>query len=253
MIKAVFLDIDWTLLSHNTNSVPVSAVDAIRKYQKRGIEFIMATGRNMYEMQFLPIDGVQFDGFITINGQLILDKNKNVLFKKSITNMEPLVKVFNDKDIPIMFIEDDIAYVNFCNDYVKRSLKDINTPVPKVMEYTGNEICQAVFFADEKELPKHTHRFPGFGFLRWHPKAVDVTLKGLDKVSGLKWYCKHNNLSSAEIMAVGDGQNDIKMIKYAGTGVAMGNGSEEVKAVSDYVGDDIDNDGLAKVLDLFLD
>ena len=64
-------------------------------------------------------------------------------------------------------------------------------------------------------------------------------------------YLDENGLKREEIMAFGDGENDIDMLKFAGIGVAMGNASDEVKAAADYVTDSVDADGIAKALKHF--
>lgn len=59
---------------------------------------------------------------------------------------------------------------------------------------------------------------------------------------------RHFGVDRADMVAFGDGGNDIPMLRGAGTGVAMGNGSDEVKAAADMVTDRIDSDGIAKAL-----
>ena len=59
---------------------------------------------------------------------------------------------------------------------------------------------------------------------------------------------RHFGLTREEVMAIGDGGNDIPMLRHAGTGVAMGNASDEVKAAADYVTTTVDGDGIAHAL-----
>ena len=68
------------------------------------------------------------------------------------------------------------------------------------------------------------------------------------KSAGIRRYLEEHGLDRSEIMAFGDGENDIDMLKFAGIGVAMGNSSDLVKAAADYVTDTIDNDGIEKAL-----
>ena len=70
MIKAVFFDIDGTLLSHKTNSVPASAVRALENLREKGILTFIATGRHLPELKKLhALDGLHFDGAVSLNGQ----------------------------------------------------------------------------------------------------------------------------------------------------------------------------------------
>ena len=72
------------------------------------------------------------------------------------------------------------------------------------------------------------------------------------KWAGLRAAAEALNLSSAEVMAVGDGHNDLPMLRWAGLSVAMGNASEEVKSAAGYVTDSCEEDGLAKALRRFI-
>ena len=69
MIKAIFFDVDGTLLSHTTKCIPRDAVQALRTLLDRGIRIFMATGRHSTELDQLPVRDIRFDGYITLNGQ----------------------------------------------------------------------------------------------------------------------------------------------------------------------------------------
>ena len=79
----------------------------------------------------------------------------------------------------------------------------------------------------------------------WHAGgAYDITPKGGSKQLGIEKVIERYGYSREEIAAIGDGFNDIPMIRYAGMGIAMGNGNDQVKAAADFVTDPIDRDGL---------
>ena len=75
MIKAIFFDIDGTLLSHTTYSVPESTKKALRLLKEKGILTFIATGRHLSEMRDLPIQDLEFDACITLNGQYCFNKD----------------------------------------------------------------------------------------------------------------------------------------------------------------------------------
>ena len=77
-IKAIFFDVDGTLLSHSLNDVPQSAREALRKVRANGVKTIIATGRHLIELSKLPVADIHFDGYLTLNGNLMLDENKKV-------------------------------------------------------------------------------------------------------------------------------------------------------------------------------
>ena len=92
---------------------------------------------------------------------------------------------------------------------------------------------------------------PNLSLSRWHPLFADVNLAGISKATGISAFADYYGIEMAEIMACGDGGNDIPMLKAAGIGVAMGNASEAVKASADFITDTVENDGLCKALKNF--
>jgi hydroxymethylpyrimidine pyrophosphatase-like HAD family hydrolase len=92
---------------------------------------------------------------------------------------------------------------------------------------------------------------PNLSLSHWHPLFADVNVAGISKATGLSVFADYYGIGMTEIMACGDGGNDIPMLKVAGIGVAMGNASEIVKASANFVTDTVENDGLCKALKHF--
>ena len=76
----------------------------------------------------------------------------------------------------------------------------------------------------------------------------EISIKGTDKTVGMDIMIHHFDLIEENSIAIGDGNNDITMLKKAAIGVAMGNATDKLKAVADMISDDVDDDGLAKAL-----
>ena len=114
MIKAAFFDVDGTLLSYKTRQVLPSARAAIAKLQERGIACIVATGRHMIQMSKLPVGDIPFDAFVMLNGQLVLDKQQNVLFGMPIEGKakDYLIESFNNHAFPAVLVEQNDMYLN---------------------------------------------------------------------------------------------------------------------------------------------
>ena len=108
-IKAVFFDVDGTLLSHKINDVPLSTQIALQKLRARGILTVIATGRSMIEFSQLPVGNLDFDGYLMLNGQLLMDQSKSVYAGTSIDEgeMKILERIFNRKKIPFMLVGAD--------------------------------------------------------------------------------------------------------------------------------------------------
>lgn len=250
MIKVIFFDVDGTLLSHRNNKIPDSTIEALSKLKEKGIKIVLSTGRHLLEIQELPINDIHFDGYVMVNGQLCLNQNKEIIFDNPIvgTAKEKIIQLFNDKQIPIVLVEEKRMYINFINDYVLKTQLDISTSVPEVDNYTGNNLYLGVAYIDKEKEVELSSLLKECTITRWNDYGIDIVPKNVSKVTGMKKYLEANGLKQNESMAFGDGPNDIEMLKYVEIGVAMGNGKDEVKNIADYICDDIDNDGIYKAL-----
>ena len=85
------------------------------------------------------------------------------------------------------------------------------------------------------------------------PVYFEFTAKGIDKAKAIDTVYRSLGYEPAELMAFGDAQNDLSMLKYAGVGVAMGNAVEEVKDAADYITLSNNHDGIAAALEVYQD
>lgn len=254
MIKAVFLDFDWTLFSHKTQCVPASAFDAICALKQKGIKVFLATGRNLEELQlFEQYTKFGFDGYILANGQAIYDSNTNFIygipFKKEV--LQPLVDMYISNERPIVFCDEKKTYMNYVNQMVIDAHTDFSYIEHKIMPYKGEDVYLAVLFITPQEELELKPKLAGCDFKRWGNHGVDVVPEGVDKATGIAKVIEMYGFNKDEIMVVGDSFNDIGMMKYAGCSVAMGNAQDVTKEAATYVTDDIDRDGLANAFKHF--
>ena len=152
MIKAVFFDIDGTLLSNTTGEIPKSAREAIDSMRMNGVKVFTATGRHMSEIRDLPVDDIRFDGYITLNGQLCLDSRKELLYGEAIgeRDVELMLAMFEEKKVPVMLVEKDRMYINYIDELVEKAQAAINTPVPEIGTYSGEPIYQFILYSEER-------------------------------------------------------------------------------------------------------
>lgn len=253
MIKAAFFDVDGTLLSYKTKKVCDSARASIAKLQERGILCIVATGRHMIQMSKLPVGDIPFDAFVMLNGQLILDKQQNVLFGMPIEEKAKdfLVKSFNGHTFPAIIIEEKDMYLNYVTDHVEKVHEIIAIAKPELSDYKGGNIYQVCAYLRPEDEHLVEPIREDVVMTSWHYGGKDIIAAGGGKMAGIKRYLEYAGIKREEIIAFGDAENDLDMLRFAGIGVAMGNGSEEAKAAADYVTADIDDDGIEKALKHF--
>jgi HAD superfamily hydrolase (TIGR01484 family) len=187
MIKAAFFDVDGTLLSHRTKQVPQSARDALDALKAAGIRCVVSTGRMIQEMDKLPMGGVTFDGYITMNGQLTMDENRQALYGMPLTGevLEYALKLFRERKVPVIFVERDRLYVNGESQRVTDVQTSISSKVPPVGIYEGAPLYQAcVYVTGEEERILDPIR-DDCVITRWHPGGVDLIAKGGGKRSAI--------------------------------------------------------------------
>ncbi len=251
MIKAVFFDIDGTLVSFNTHKVPESAMQAIEALKSRGIKVFIATGRS--ELLIDNIDTGLFDGVITFNGQYCRDSAGNVIYKNPMPaeDVAGAVEYIRRTGIPCLFEGADFMAINSENENVTLSsaILDLKLPPPSdIGEMVGREIIQLIFYGSLEEERALLEAMPSCVATRWSPLLCDVIPKGGGKDKGMEMVLAHYGLTREQCVAFGDGENDISMLLHAGTGIAMGNASDTVKRAADYVTASVDDDGIAKAL-----
>lgn len=255
MIKAIFFDIDGTLVSFKTHRMSAGVAEALQALHEKGIKLFIASGRPMTIINNL--DGFPFDGYITMNGALtyldgrIIDRHP--LDRQDARRVAALARQL---DTTCWAFTESLAAVNFMNAEAQAFADHIrNHPLhfvdlEKVAE--TEDIYQFTFFvksADELRLVRPALRHAAFP--RWHPDFVDIVSEGLSKSCAASLVLDRLGLSREECMAFGDGGNDIPLIEYAGTGVAMGNAADEVKASADHVTLSVDEDGVPAALRRF--
>ncbi len=241
---------DGTLLSHVSHSVPQSAREAIASLQKRGILCIVATGRQLQEMEKLPVGDIPFDGYLMLNGQMTLDGKKRLLRATPIEGhaRELLLTAFQEGDFPALLVQEKKVYLNLVNDQVREAQARISSAVPPVGIYEGGEIYQVCVYLKPEEEWKIASIRDACTATRWNGDGLDIVARDGGKEKGIRRFLEDLGISPEQTIAFGDGENDVGMLQAAGIGVAMGNAVDAAKAAADHITADIDDDGIAKAL-----
>lgn len=248
--KVIFLDLDGTIISHKTNSVPESTKEAIKKLQQNGHFVVIATGR--VPALFYGIEKeLGIDTFVAANGRIVEYKGEIILDNF----IDPrIVKELVDSAYELKV---DIGFENY-NDYVLNSkFTDLPDKFSDVfhLEYPPvhhnyhleNNVHQLVLFYNDKDYTKFEKKFPTLNFSFSNQYGLDINEKGGLKELGVKKLLEHLQIDKKHSIAVGDGFNDISMISYCELGVAMGNAHIDVKKHADIVAESVDEDGIFKL------
>ena len=250
MIKAVFFDIDGTLVSFRTHVVPPSTRYAIAQLRERGVKTIVATGRSPYLID--NIDRKDFDAFLTFNGQYCYAGGRTI-YSRPIprVDIENAIDFFKGNPMSCAFVGVDFWSLNRIDSQTLEAarLVDFHLPEPSGMDgLSQKDIYQLIAFCSPDREHPLLRRMPGCAGTRWTSLFTDVIPVGGGKHVGMERIAEWYGLRRDEIMAFGDGENDISMLHYAGTGVAMGNADNEVKEAADFVTTGVDDEGIPNAL-----
>lgn len=256
MIKAVFFDIDGTLVSFKTHRIPDSTKQALTRMRERGVKVFIASGRPPVQMKFLKdLVDFEFDGYVVMNGQYCYDA-KGVYHQEAIptASLQTLLPYLEETGLSCSFVELDYVYINRITQPVVDLYEMLGGTAR--MEPTGDPsrslthtTYQLSAFLPKEEEDALLAHLPGCKAARWNPYFTDIIPADGGKPVGLQKTLERYGIRREESMAFGDGGNDIDMLRYAGVGVAMGNATEDVKPAADYVTTEVDEDGVLRALE----
>ena len=253
-IKMIGLDLDGTLLNDkkeltsHTREILTRAID-------QGVTVLVATGR--------PVTGIpevlrNFPGMryaLTSNGGRILDLQEDKVLYANMRSYEmgaAILKIFGDYDTFKEIYFDGRGFVQADEllkvgeylrnpamaDYIRTTRKGITSLWEKMEEMNGHEMdkLHALYKSISDSMGTN----------------LEINAPGVNKGMGLIQLGRLLGIEREEIMACGDGNNDLMMLKEVGFGVAMANGADEVKEVADYITLSNEEDGVAAVIEKFV-
>ncbi len=260
MIKAIFFDIDGTLVSFRTHCIPDSALRALGALREKGIRLFIASGRHPSDI--FTVSDFPFDGYVALNGGYCIAGSGEVIFRQEIdpSDIERMIRWQQgpEKFACVLAGEREMC-LNFVDERVTRVRKLVETghpaPVAPFEEWSAiarRGVLQLIaFFGPEREAEIMGGVFPHCRSMRWNPLFTDIVPAGVNKAEGIDRMLEHFGLRLEEVMAFGDGGNDIPMLEHVGTSVAMGNADPAVKKAADYVTTSPDDHGIARALRRF--
>ncbi|MDP4104650.1 MAG: HAD family hydrolase [Bacillota bacterium] len=254
-VRAIFIDMDGTLLK-SSNYISNRNLEAIYRLINQGVKVFLATGRHyevtapyhkeiglqtpmiclngaaihqaesgkIKEMKTIKLNDERFHNLTAESSYNIMIHTANGLYcKETNAEIDYWTKV---GQIPPMYIG-DLRQANY-QDVLKYSVRT-GAPSPKI----------SAMFKKEAEI------------IDWND-GFEMVAPNVSKWSAIKSLLTEFRINPNEAVAIGDGPNDIEMLRHVGTGVAMGNASDTVKAAADFVTGHHENDGLAEFIERYL-
>ncbi len=262
-IRLLVLDIDGTIAGRS-NQVSEPVRQAIAKAKAAGVHIAIATGR-MHRSAERFHYAIQADmPLCSYQGALIRDPIRQVTLKHWAIEWElaeDLLQQLQDERLGVHLYIEDQLYLRELSPLSQAYAERSQVPFQLLSEeQRGQKPTKILALSEDLELINQLlgslrqRYFPEKLYLtRSEPMFLEATHPAVNKGNAVRFLAEELlGLSADEVMAIGDGDNDIEMIQYAGIGVAMGNASAALLAHADWVAPSVDQDGVAAAIETFI-
>lgn len=245
-IRILFFDIDGTLVNPKTGSISEKTAEAIHRLRIRGKKVCIATGRPTASLPDLR--GFSIDAFCTFNGSLcyteseiihsdpIAPRDVDTILKNAAAIGRPVSLAIRNRLVANGFDQDLADY------YALAGLT--LTADPDFEEACREDVYQIMLGCRKSDHDTIVQDAQGVKVAVSWDRAVDIIPVGSGKGSAIAKILTYFGLNPSQAMAFGDSYNDVEMLQAVGTGVAMGNAPDELKAVADAVCRPVSEDGI---------
>ncbi|HBF37895.1 MAG TPA: Cof-type HAD-IIB family hydrolase [Firmicutes bacterium] len=274
--RLVCIDMDGTLLN-SCKQISKTTKASLLKAHQREVQIVITTGRVYIDAAYYASQIGLRSPIIASNGAYIRDQQSQQLIYQSLLHEKLALRIL---DICKRYhvspnfhtpqqeyyggIYLAIRWLVFCfrnwitgnKSSVKRKYVPNYRQWRRVFAKEQDRMikCIIIHFNKEKlaKIRNELSRIAELEVVSSASNNIEVNYKGTSKGKGVEILARHYGIPREEIIAIGDNENDLSMIEYAGLGVAMGNALDFVKEKADYITDTNDNDGVAKVIDKFV-
>lgn len=248
-MKAIFFDIDGTLVPIGHKGMLPSTVAALDAARARGVKLFVNTGRPKYFIDNLG--DYPFDGYVCMNGGQAIYEGRTI-YKRPLeqADVRRIIDVAEANHLACAAFAADHLRLNFHNERERQVSASINVhfdSVGPLEVMKDQEIFQFTIYCTVEEEKLFTG-LRNVIFPRWLDIFTDVDRADSSKAGGMAKVAELLGISMSDVMAVGDGGNDLSMLQAAGVSVAMGNAVPEVQAAATFVSTDAAQDGIAVAL-----
>lgn len=263
------LDMDGTLLNSDHETTPYTRA-VIERAAAAGKIVALSTGRALSELwaHLRAIPGIAY--VIGESGACVYDVGRAQILRRITLDdgdVDAIYTAVEDMDVTVQCFIDDQSYMTGESDAAMAAhhLTDfapafragsvfIDDAAALCRKSKGRVSKVNLYFASARERDRYPERIRGLNVAVKESVGIgwEISPPEADKAKGLYFLCDHLGLSPREVMAVGDGGNDLDIMGAAGLSVAMGNAIDAVKAMADALTDDCDHDGAAKAIERYM-
>lgn len=267
MIKLVAIDLDGTLLNSH-KEISQKNKDVLAQAKAAGVKIVLCTGRPLAAIEvYLETLDLRDNGdySITFNGGLVQKNDTGEIIEKALMPLEDvhdLYQLATELKVPLDILSDGLVLqlpTSLENRSLYSQLNNLLTfEAAELQHLTADKIYnKAVVAIDEDYLDEQISKIPAtfydrYEIIKTRSNLLEFMPKGITKAYGISLLARDLDIKQEEIMTIGDEENDLPMIEYAGLGVAMENAVASVKALADVITATNDNDGVAQAVEKFV-
>lgn len=265
MYRLLVLDLDGTL-TNSKKEIPQRNLDTLIRAQEEGLRIVLASGRPTFGItplaKQLQLD--RFGGYIlSFNGGQIIDCKTNEVICETVldtAHYDYLYEMGNTDEFKIVSYEDDyIVTEDIENEYIRYEAFLNKMPLKEVTNFRAHfdyPLPKCLVVGEPSKLAEledvmRNHLEGHMSVYRSEPFFLELLPLGIDKAKSLAVLLDKIGMKREEMMACGDGFNDLSMIQYAGLGVAMANAQDVVKEAADHITVSNEECGVAQVVEEF--
>ncbi len=249
--KVLFTDIDGTLMCPERKFLTKQCKDMLTGLQENGILVIPTTGRGFKAIRPEILGGIRADYSICNNGACVLNREGKILYSHPMTKeqMELLCKLASEHDYSLGFSFSD-GYYSYYNDSIFREFYRVNNGDMECMieGCDHKRHLTDMPFSGWGMVPiSHAQEFNrqdnGLVMIPFKDISHDICQLGINKKTGADFLLEYLGIDWKDTVAVGDGFNDLEILRAAGIRIVMDNAPDALKACADIITDDVKEDG----------
>lgn len=269
-IKLVAIDLDGTLLNDEGKILP-NSIKVLRQISHKGVKVVLTTGRPLISvkpfLKELNLDASSHQYVITFNGAII-ENTQGKTIKEAAFDIQTFIdfelwanniNLYNQLETP------NFLYTTYTNIPIEAAHESWKNKLPMkaktlhdLIEISKKLVLLKIMaVGDKEELDRVQNNIPQsilekLNPIRSEPEYLDFAAPNIDKGWALKKLAEYLDLIPSEIMAIGNADNDIPTIKYAGTGIAMASSTPTLLKIADYKTASNNIDGIEKAIKKFI-
>lgn len=256
--RALLVDVDGTLMCPERKFISPAVMEGLWQLQRRGILVIVATGRGLPAIRPAVMGGLLPDYKICCNGALVVSGDGKAISSHPMNRQQfdAVCRFAREGRHCVGFSFVDGYYTYYRDDVFRAAYAAFNGDLACLCDgtdrthhlYSGMPYSGYGLFDSNAALQFNTGDDGGIRMMRFRPNAYDICQQRYNKATGAAELIDALGLSWSEMVVIGDGENDIELLRAAGVGVAMGNAGSTIREAADYITGTVLEDGVFQAI-----